>query len=37
VVLSGIAEVDQSGPSAAENIAWVAKYANTMGTRWYDG
>jgi PPOX class probable F420-dependent enzyme len=27
VVLSGIAEVDESGPSAAENTAWVAKYA----------
>ena len=27
VVLSGTAEVDESGPSAAENAAWVAKYA----------
>jgi PPOX class probable F420-dependent enzyme len=27
VVLSGTAEVDQSSPSAAENAAWVAKYA----------
>ena len=27
VVLSGIAEVDESGPSAAEDAAWVAKYA----------
>jgi hypothetical protein len=27
VVLSGAAEVDQSGPSAADNAAWVAKYA----------
>lgn len=27
VVLSGIAEVDDSGPSAAQNTAWVAKYA----------
>jgi PPOX class probable F420-dependent enzyme len=27
VVLSGRAEVDESGPSAAENAAWVAKYA----------
>jgi len=27
VVLSGTAEVDESGPSAAENTAWVAKYA----------
>jgi PPOX class probable F420-dependent enzyme len=28
VVLSGMAEVDESGPSAAENAAWVAKYAS---------
>jgi hypothetical protein len=27
VVLSCTAEVDESGPSAAENSAWVAKYA----------
>jgi len=27
VVLSGTAEVDESGPSAAENAAWAAKYA----------
>jgi len=27
VVLSGTAEVDDSGPSAAEDAAWVAKYA----------
>jgi PPOX class probable F420-dependent enzyme len=27
VVLSGTAEVDESGPSAAENTAWVSKYA----------
>jgi PPOX class probable F420-dependent enzyme len=27
VVLSGRAEVDTSSPSAAENAAWVAKYA----------
>jgi PPOX class probable F420-dependent enzyme len=27
VVLSGTAEVDQSGLSAAENAAWVGKYA----------
>ncbi len=27
VVLSGIAEVDESHPSAAENAAWIAKYA----------
>lgn len=27
VVLSGIAEVVDSAPSAAENAAWVAKYA----------
>jgi PPOX class probable F420-dependent enzyme len=27
VVLSGTAEVIESGPSAAENTAWVAKYA----------
>ncbi|MFZ1995482.1 MAG: TIGR03667 family PPOX class F420-dependent oxidoreductase [Solirubrobacteraceae bacterium] len=27
VVLSGTAEVDESGPRAAENAAWVAKYA----------
>jgi hypothetical protein len=27
VVLSGTAEVDESAPSAAENAAWVAKYA----------
>jgi hypothetical protein len=27
VVLSGTAEVDKSGPSAAENAAWVSKYA----------
>jgi PPOX class probable F420-dependent enzyme len=27
VVLSGTAEVDESGPSAAEDAAWVAKYA----------
>jgi len=27
VVLSGMAEVDESGPSAAENAAWAAKYA----------
>jgi PPOX class probable F420-dependent enzyme len=26
VVLSGTAEVDEAGPSAAENAAWVAKY-----------
>jgi len=28
VVVSGTAQVDASGPSAAENPAWVAKYAN---------
>ena len=28
VVLSGTAEVDESRPSAAENAAWVAKYAS---------
>lgn len=28
VVLSGTAEVDESAPSAAENAAWMAKYAN---------
>jgi len=28
VVLSGTAEVDESGPSAAEDAAWVAKYAS---------
>lgn len=28
VVLSGTADVDESGPSAAENAAWTAKYAN---------
>ena len=28
VVLSGTAEVDESGPSAAENPAWLAKYAH---------
>lgn len=28
VVLSGTAEVDQSGPSAAENAPWTAKYAS---------
>jgi hypothetical protein len=27
VVLSGTAEVDESGLSAAENAAWAAKYA----------
>ncbi|MFZ0042774.1 MAG: TIGR03667 family PPOX class F420-dependent oxidoreductase [Solirubrobacteraceae bacterium] len=27
VVLSGTAEVDESGPRADENAAWVAKYA----------
>jgi PPOX class probable F420-dependent enzyme len=27
VVLSGAAEVDESGPSAAKNEAWAAKYA----------
>lgn len=27
VVLSGTAEVDESHPNAAENAAWVAKYA----------
>ena len=27
VILSGTAEVNRSGPSAAENAAWVAKYA----------
>jgi PPOX class probable F420-dependent enzyme len=27
VVLSGTAQVDESGPSAAEDAAWVAKYA----------
>jgi PPOX class probable F420-dependent enzyme len=27
VVLSGTAEVHESGPRAAENAAWVAKYA----------
>ena len=27
VVLSGTAEVDESGPSAADDAAWVAKYA----------
>jgi PPOX class probable F420-dependent enzyme len=27
VVLTGTAEIDESGPSAAENTAWVAKYA----------
>ena len=27
VVLSGIAEVDEAGPSAADNSAWNAKYA----------
>ena len=27
VVLSGTAAVDESGPSAAENAAWMAKYA----------
>jgi PPOX class probable F420-dependent enzyme len=27
VVLSGTAEVNESGPSAAEDAAWVAKYA----------
>jgi PPOX class probable F420-dependent enzyme len=27
VVLSGTAEVNESGPSAAENAAWAAKYA----------
>ena len=26
VVLSGTAEVDESGPSAVENAAWAAKY-----------
>jgi PPOX class probable F420-dependent enzyme len=30
VVLSGTAEVDESRPSAAEDAAWVAKYA----TQW---
>jgi PPOX class probable F420-dependent enzyme len=30
VVLAGTAKVDESGPSAAENEAWVAKYA----TQW---
>ena len=33
VVLSGMAEVHESGPSAAENAAWVAKYA-TEWERW---
>lgn len=28
VVLAGLAEVDESGPSAAENTAWAAKYAS---------
>jgi PPOX class probable F420-dependent enzyme len=28
VVLSGTADVDESGPSAAEDAAWVAKYAS---------
>jgi PPOX class probable F420-dependent enzyme len=28
VVISGIAEVDASGPSAADNPAWAAKYAS---------
>jgi hypothetical protein len=27
VVLSGTAEVDEPAPSAAENCAWVSKYA----------
>jgi hypothetical protein len=27
VVLSGTAEVDESGPSASTNAPWVAKYA----------
>jgi PPOX class probable F420-dependent enzyme len=27
VVLSGIAEVNDSAPSAAQNTAWIAKYA----------
>lgn len=27
VVLSGSAEIDESAPSAAQNAAWVAKYA----------
>ncbi len=27
IVLSGIAAVDESAPSAAENTLWVAKYA----------
>ena len=27
VVLSGAAEVDESGPSAAESTAWIAKHA----------
>jgi PPOX class probable F420-dependent enzyme len=32
VVLSGTAEVDESGPGAAEDAAWAAKYA-TEGMR----
>jgi PPOX class probable F420-dependent enzyme len=27
VILSGMAEVDESGPSAADNTPWAAKYA----------
>jgi len=27
VVVSGTAELDESAPSAAENAAWIAKYA----------
>ena len=30
VVLSGTAEVDESGPSAAEDAAWLAKYASEL-------
>ncbi len=33
VVLSGIAEVDESRPSAVANTAWIAKYANEW-ERW---
>ena len=33
VVLSGTAEVDESGPSAAEDAAWLAKYASELKAR----
>ena len=32
VVLSGLAEVDESWPSAADNTAWAAKYAGVSGS-----